>query len=775
MIQLKDVTKIYQTKGQTCVALDHVSLDLPNQGFIAILGPSGGGKSTLLHILGGLDQPTEGDILIDGVSLQQYQEKDYDIYRNQKVGFVFQNYYLIPHLSVYENIALKLEMAKETKNIQERVDAALKQVGLLDKKKAKPYTLSGGQQQRVAIARALISNPTIILADEPTGALDSKNAEQILKILKEISKDHLVVMVTHNQETALQYADRVIQLLDGKIVEDSNPIVQDLPQKREKKEVKLPLKTSWKWAFTNLWNKKLRSALTIIAGSIGIMGMGLILSMTSGVNEYIVDAQSASLGKYPVMVTSYLQTSSESHKDNLIEYPDTDYVIVEKGDILMQEHVNRMPDAFSDYMEKMDASYYTVQDSNSYLEFPLLTENNGTYQKVSSYYFSKSVENVTFAQEQYDVLLGKMPENQNELALVVDNYNRIDASLLESLGFSTEEEQISFSYILNQKEYRFIPNDDYYVLPDGADHYYAYGESYYEQLYHGENAVSLKIVGILRENRNGKTPLFDTGILYTPALSRYIKQNAQASQIVQDQIRYGFSKDVFTGNAIEDIETSSYAYSKQYQLERRLLSLGAEEHVTQYYYYTSTFEQRIQILSYISNYESGKEDPIIVRSYDYIELVTNEFSMLVSLFSNILLVFTFISIGVSALLIGILMYISVLERKKEIGLLRSMGARRKDIATMFNIEAVAIGILAGALGVIGAIVLNRPVSGVTKLMLAQYTSSMFDSTSVHLEHFRLWCIPIMMVASVLVTLLAGMIPALVASKKKPVEALKEDI
>ena len=776
MIRLENVTKIYASKAQSCLALDHISLTLPNQGFMAILGPSGCGKTTLLNLLGGLDSPSEGTIFVDGKNMNEWEEKALDSYRNQQVGFVFQNYYLIPHLSVYENIALSLEMSKDNDHIEERVNQALKEVGLFEKRKAKPQTLSGGQMQRVSIARALVHQPTIILADEPTGALDSKNAEQVLRILKNISKKYLVVMVTHNEQVAEIYADRVIELFDGKIVKDSGNQIEILKEEPQPlKPVKIPFKTSFKWAFKNLWNKKLRSVLTIIAGSIGVMGMGLILSMQAGVREYIVNAQEASLGKYPVMVTSYLRTSSESHKDELEEYPDTDYVIVEKGDILTQEHVNHMPDDFVTYMANMDESYYTVQDSNSYLQFPLLTKNDDDYELVSSYYFKKSVSNTEFANEQYDVLLGKMPESINELALVVDKYNRIDATLLESLGFNSDENQISFSYLLNEKEYRYIPNDEYYVIPDGEDHYYAYGTNYYETLYQSENAVPLKIVGILRENRDIKTPLFDTGLLYTPAFNDFAKASAKQSKIAKAQETYGVEKDVFTGKPFSEIQTGSYSYSTQYQLERRMFSLGVEEQITQFYYYTSTFEQRLQIVDYIKAFKIEKDAPIIVRSYDYIELVTNEFSMLVSLFSNILLVFTSISMGVSGLLIGILMYISVLERNKEIGLLRSMGARKKDVAMMFMMEATAIGILSGVVGSLLAILLNRPVSGVTKLMLAQYTSSMLDQASVHLEHFRLWCIPIMILASVIVTLIAGLIPALKAAKKEPASSLKSDI
>lgn len=776
MIKLVSVSKKYKTTSHSCYALKKVSLTFQNQGLVAILGPSGCGKTTLLNILGGLDQPTHGSLIIDGKNTQNFTEQDFDSYRNQTVGFVFQNYYLIPHLTVYDNVALALEMSKEKHDIKNKVLDALKEVGLLDIKNAKPSSLSGGQMQRVAIARALINNPSIILADEPTGALDSKNAAQVMSILKKISKKHLVVMVTHNQDMAEEYADRIIELLDGKIIHDSRPITRHITSSfKPTTKVRISFKHCIKWSLNNLWNKKLRSALTIFAGSIGIMGMGIILSMTSGVNEYIDNAQSQSLGKYPVMITSYLKNSSESHKDELTEYPDTDYIIIEKGDIAQQEHVNQMPDDFYQYMQDMDSSCYTVMDSNSYLQFPIITKCNDQYKLISSRYFTKTVDNLAFAKEQYDVLEGKMPESINELAIVVDNYNRIDVSLLDALGFDVQDETISFDFLLNQKEFHVIPNDLYYIIPEGENHYYAKGNLYYNDLYNAESGLALKIVGVLRENKSIKTPLFEPGILYTPSLSKYIQEQANQSHIVQEQLLYGLDKDVFTGEPFEDIANYNYAYSKQYQYERRLFSLGAKEQITQLYYYTSSFEQRFMINDYFSSFTFNEEASIIVRSYDYIELVTNEFSTLVTLFSNILLVFSGISILVSVLLISILMYISVLERSREIGLLRSLGARKKDVARIFLSEAFTIGVLSGILGIILAIIFNRPLSNVTKSLLAQYTSSMLNNAALNLDHFRFWVAPIMLITSILVTLIAGVIPAIKASKKKPAEALKDDI
>lgn len=773
MINLKNVTKIYRSGNLTCTALNNISINLEDKGFVMVLGPSGCGKTTLLNILGGLDNDYEGELLVNGKSVLDFKDENFDSYRNQYVGFIFQNYYLIPHLTVYDNVAITLEMSSNKENMKEKVLSVLKEVGLEDKIGAYPKALSGGQKQRVAIARALISSPYIVLADEPTGALDSKSAESIMSLLKEISTSRLVVMVTHNKEFAYKYGTRIISMLDGKIVDDSDSKkeVQNKDTKKLKK-VKIPFLTSFKWGFKNLFNKKVRSALTVIAGSVGIIGMGLILSLTSGIYDYIGDAQGTSLGKYPVTVTSYTKTSSEGNKDELIEYPDTDYIIVEKGDMTIQEHYNYFQNDFFTYLEGLDPNLYTIKDSNSYINFQVITNNNEKYEKISPNYFTQIVDNEQFVSEQYDCLLGKVPTSLNELAIVVDTYNRIDASLLESLGFNIEEDKIYFSDLISDKEYRFIDNNDYYIKGDG-DKYYVYGDNHYQRLYE-ESKTSLKIVGVLREKKNSRTPLYGPGILYTPEFTSFVKEQARESDIVKEQLECGLSKDVYTGLPFETRVSGNYSYSATYQYEQRLVNIGYQEVITQLYFYTDNFDDRLAIIDYIEKYEVDEESPMIIRTYDYIELVTNEFSLLVSLFSNIMLVFAIVFILVSAVLIGILIYISVIERKKEIGLLRSLGARKKDITMMFLLESSAIGICSGILGIIGAALLNKPVSGVVKSMIAIYTTSMLSSTPVNIDNFRWWVAPLMLLISIVVTLIAGLIPAIKASKKDPIESLKED-
>lgn len=772
MIEFVNVTKIYKTGSSNCVAVDHVSLTLPTRGFVAILGPSGCGKTTLLNLLGGLDQPTEGEMFVHHQSCANWKEQDWDRYRNQEVGFVFQNYYLLPHLSVHDNIALTLQMSHQTENIEEKIAAVLERVGLKGEQNKKPNMLSGGQMQRVAIARAMISHPSIILADEPTGALDSKNAEQILQLLKEISKDHLVVMVTHNEKAAETYADRRISLSDGKIIQDQGTgELKDQQDYKPLQKVKIPVRTSLSWGVRNLWNKKLRSILTIIAGSVGIIGVGLVLSMTTGIQSYIRETQSASLGKYPVIVTSYAKASSEGHKDELEEFPDQDYVIIEKGDLTTQDHVNRMSDDFLEYMSHMDKELYLIEDSNSVVEFTMLTEVGEKYQKISPYDCVQMVENHDFVAEQYQCLAGKIPTEANELALVVDTYNRIDASLFASLGFEINGDVISYQDLL-EKEYRIIHHDDYYVYQESQGRYVASSSSSYPTLY--ENAeTTLRIVGILREHRKARTPLYQPGLLYTPELTEIIIAQANESRIVQEQKQYGLEKDVFTGMAYEDRESGNQVYTAQYQLEARLYTLGVDKRMTQLYYYTDSFDARLEIIDYIEQYPKDEKAYFAIRSYDYIELVTSEFSMLVKMFSQILFVFSFIAVFVSAILIAILTYISTMERKKEIGLLRSLGARKWDITLMFQHESFVIGLCSGVLGILGAVLLSPPISRIVRQLIAQYESSMIDPTQVSLSQFHWWCAPVLLAISICITILAGTIPAIIASKKRPVDTLRE--
>ena len=422
MICLQNVSRIYSRKQSTedVMALDNISLTLPETGFISIVGASGSGKTTLLNIIGGLDKPTNGNMIVDGLSTSSFKNKEWDSYRNEKIGFVLQNCYLLPHLTIRDNVALKLQISnKKYEDIYKMVDDSLNEVGLLDRKNDRPNTLSGGQKQRVAIARAIVGKPTVILADEPTGAIDSKNGIQIMEILKKLSADHLIVMVTHNKEFADKYSDRIIELKDGKITADSAPIEnKPIDNAKPLSKVSIPVKTSLKWGFKNLIIKKYSTLSVVLASALGLCDVGLIISLSNGVSQAFVKAEEDALYKYPVTITSYSKQSSEGSEEKYEEFPAEQSVIVDLSNYAKQEHFNYMSDEFLTYMGEMPTSYYNLAYNGSVTNLNLYTKVNDTkYKKISSTssLFYKSIDDFNYLANEYDCLKGNFPTSKNEV------------------------------------------------------------------------------------------------------------------------------------------------------------------------------------------------------------------------------------------------------------------------------------------------------------------------------------------------------------------------
>ena len=814
MIKLENITKIYETNGISQAALESVDLVLPDKGLIVIYGASGCGKTTLLNILGGLDHQTSGKLIVNNKDTTSFSNADWDSYRNQEVGFIFQQYYLLPHLNVFDNIAVTLQMAGKTKQMSDNINAALDEVGILSLAKRFPKTMSGGQQQRVAIARALVADPSVVLADEPTGALDEKNAIIVMKTLKKVSENHLVVMVTHNEKLANQYADRLIEISYGKITRDTlvdNEVVSTKEGKNLKK-VHLPLRTSLKWSIRNVVKKKSRTIPIMIASAIGLAAVGIVLSMTAGLSGYTKKAQQASLGDYPVYITSYPKNSSEGHKDDLIEFPEEKEVIIEKNDYYQAEHYNSMQQHFVDYMNEMPSSYYTLKDSNSAISFHILTINKNNYQKISSTnYFTRiapSNENYRFISEQYEVLAGHLPETINDCVLVIDTYNRVDLGVLASIGYNTEGETISFNEIM-EKEYHIILNDDMYYKttktitnPDESttevERYIQRGSDEYKKLYEDSTSLILRVSGIIRQKDENAANLFKTGVLYSPLLTDYIKEKAADSVIVKEQIenRKQYDEaikqweetktdeeeampdnigiiDVLSGQFFKTVISGSYTFSATYQYESRLFDLGCQDRVTSLFYYTKTFEDRIKIVDYFNKYVPPKDSTLVLKSKDYLEQVTTSFSSLVNTFSTIILVFALVSIFIAAILTAILTYISVLERRKEIGLLRSLGARRIDISTMFLSESFIIGLVAAIVACALIAILLPVVGRIVVNLVSMYNSKALKPTVNDVAGFHFWIFPSVFAGSILLSTLSASIPALIAGKKKPADSLRE--
>lgn len=828
MIKLEKISKVYETNGIKQVALDNVNLVLPDKGLVVIYGASGCGKTTLLNILGGLDHQTSGKLIVNGKDTSSFKNSDWDSYRNQEVGFIFQQYYLMPHLNVFDNIAITLQMAGKTKHIEDKINEALDEVGILNLRKRFPKTMSGGQQQRVAISRALVADPSVVLADEPTGALDEKNAIIVMKTLKTVSKNHLVVMVTHNEKLAQKYADRLIEISYGKIKSDtqSRVGVKSYKESKELKKVHLPLQTSLKWSVRNVLKKKSRSIPIMIASAIGLAAVGIVVSMTVGLSNYTKKAQEASLSDYPVYITSYSKNSSEGHKEQLTPFPEEPEVIIEKIEYYQNEHYNSMQQNFMEYMNKMPSSYYTLRDSNSALSFNIITATNDNYQRVSStQYFTRiapSNENYHFINDQYDILAGHLPETINDCVLVIDTYNRVDLNVLKNIGYETDEDKISFNDILN-KEYHIILNNDMYYKttrtvtnPDESEteveYYRMHGSTDYKDLYDNKTSLVLKVNGIIRQKNEKVASLFSTGILYSPEVTTYIKTQAANSDIVKEQLEnrriYDEKKkekeaeeaskeqedkdssevdpvdpvppeeeigivDVLSGNYFKDVTSGSYKFSDIYQYESRLFDLGYEDRITSLFYYTKTFEDRLKIVDYFNHYIVPNDSSMVLKSKDYLEQVTTSFSSLVNTFSTIIMVFALVSIFIAAILTAILTYISVLERRKEIGLLRSLGARRFDISMMFLSESFIIGVvaavvacilIAGLLPIVGRIVVN---------LVSMYNSKALKPTIGDVASFQFWVFPAVFLGSILLSTLSASIPAAIAGRKKPADSLRE--
>lgn len=772
MIELKNINKKYATNKIETIALKNINLKFNDNEFISILGPSGCGKTTLLNIIGGLDKYSSGELIIDKVNTKDYKEKDWDHYRNQNVGFVFQSFNLIPHLSILKNVEMSLTLSGVNNKTREKMALdALEKVNIAHLANKLPKHLSGGEKQRASIARAIVNNPKIILADEPTGALDSKNSIQIMQLLKEISKEHLVVMVTHNQELASTFSTRIINLLDGEVVSDKENVLIFEEEFREKKKnskhTKMPFFTAISLSFKNLKLKWARTLLTVLAGSIGIIGVALVIAVANGVNHYIDDVQRVALGNYPITVSSSVKNNpSTSIKKDLEEYPNNETISIVKGEY-KYEHLNTIENEFFDYFKDLDSSLYSWVNYNTAIKLNIIVKNNDIYEKVYTSYLDEMTEDLDIVNENYDVLKGKLPTEKDEIVIVVDSYNCISATILYYMGIDYERDSCSFDEMLNQ-EFKLLTNDDIYVKIE--DRYYQKGSKYYEDLYNN-SGLTLKIVGIVRAKKNATTEAYQEGFLYTKALTDYVYNANMNSQIVREQLEYGLEKNVFTNSKFEDSVGISSTQTAQYLYESQLKDLGVIKEVNRFYIYTTSFEDRLVIEDYIDAY-SNENSNINISYSDYMKRITQEFSTFVEILSKVLIIFALISLLVSSIMIGIISYISVLERRKEIGILRSIGARRVDVSRIFIAETMLIGLASGILGIIGAYLLSEPISIIVKNIIKENASVTTGLSSFKIVQFEPTYIVLIIIGSIILTVIAGLLPTIYASFQKPIKALQ---
>lgn len=837
MLELNGIRKTYVTGTTSVEALKGIDLKFRDSEFVSILGQSGCGKTTLLNIIGGLDKYTSGDLKINGRSTKDFKDRDWDAYRNNSIGFVFQSYNLIPHQTVLSNVELALTLSGVSKaERRQRATEALEKVGLKEQIHKKPNQMSGGQMQRVAIARALVNDPDILLADEPTGALDTQTSIQIMDLLKEISKDRLIIMVTHNPELATQYSTRIIRLLDGTMTDDSNPyngeddnittktdedsLTDKKSGKTKKKKTSMSFFTALSLSLNNLMTKKTRTILTAFAGSIGIIGIALILSISNGIQNYIDRVQRDTLSSYPIQLqkesvdVSSMIENMMGNKDKNVDH-DKDKIY---SNNIMTDMVNSMVaevnsnnlKAFKSYLEnhKCDVDGYISDIQYSY-DVPLYIYSTDTSDGVTQLNPSSVMENMygmsvsgdgmmsagmqntsvwsrlfdnrQMLDEQYDLIAGSWADNYNEVMLVVDENNEIDDYTLYSLGFKdpaevkkifknvmagnsyeTEETQYTYDEVLDKKFKLVLPTDLYrYNDTLGIWEDASHDDEYMTTVVN--NAEEVKIAGIIRKNPDAASVSVSSGVAYTKDLMPHIIDKVNETQIVKQQLADP-EKDVFTGMSFDNDKTSISTLENN----KSLLGIASEDNPSEIDIYAKDFDSKEKLQDFIKNYNdevtADGRDEDTINYTDYVGILMSSVSTIITAISSVLIAFVAISLVVSSIMIGIITYISVLERTKEIGVLRSIGASKKDVSRVFNAETLIEGFVSGAMGIIITLILCIPANAVIK--------NVTDISNV--AQLPVAGAVILVIISMLLTTIAGLIPAKMAAKKDPVVALRTE-
>ena len=778
MLELKNIQKTYHV-GENIVALKNISLNFGESGFVSVLGPSGCGKTTLLNVIGGLDGYDNGDLIVKGKSTRSFKTSDWDAYRNNCIGFVFQNYNLISHQTILQNVEVALTLSGISKSERKiRAKKALESVGLGDQIGKKPNQLSGGQMQRVSIARALVNNPEIILADEPTGALDSKTSVQIMDILKEISKEKLVIMVTHNADLAKIYSSRIINMLDGEIESDSAPIGVANGEKSSAfakfKKTSMSIFAAIGISFGNLKTKKGRTFLTSFAGSIGIIGIALTLALSNGISKYLKGEASSYLANRSIEIYTQYGDNYESVKpedfndpgtsENFEKYPDGDVVYAYNRDDYKNSskslHKNIITKEYVDYLEKMKVD---LKDCVGDIQYSMETDLN-VLGKKSSGISSLKGKSLMYALDMSDSaimeacdLMGensRLPMEKDEVVLILDEYNRIDDSTREMLGLD-KSASYSFNDLIGKTTLKVIPNDEYYVAQ--GDYFGPIAPGEYDKAYNSKNALNLKIVGVLRPKKGVRIVRTRT-IGYTKKLNEYVLKEAINSKIVKAQQKMDIN--VLTRLPFKDERDKKSALRNLNGLDIPVSIKITSHDVTD----SKSFEK---IKNYLYKYNDNKQYEDKIFFTDATQDANNSIDNAVMVVTSVLLMFTSVSLIVSSIMIAVLTYVSVLERTKEIGILRSVGARKKDVSRLFNAENIIIGFTAGAMGVFAGFLLSI-VGNVlaSKMLQGLQGKSLFIVSPVH--------VVALIALSIGITWLAGFIPAKVASRKKPVDALRTE-
>lgn len=773
MLEIKHIKKSYKTGDFVQKALNDVSIQFRQNEFVAILGPSGSGKTTLLNVLGGLDHYDSGDLIINGKSTKNFKAADWDAYRNNSVGFIFQSYNLIGHISIQDNVEMALTLSNvKKKKRRKRAREALKSVGLLEHAHKRPNQLSGGQMQRVAIARSLVNNPDIILADEPTGALDSNTSKQIMDLIQKIASDKLVIMVTHNQDLAYQYATRVIEVKDGKVVSDSNPLTKEEQEEEQYKlkKTKMSFMEALYLSFNNIMTKKGRTLITAFASSIGIIGIALILSLSNGFDLQIDKFERGILSAMPIMIS---KQSMDLDEESLVQltgeeqekYPDKQTVIPKDNALESLVHQNKINDDYIDYIENISSDLVYGVSYTKMTALNVLTEHDGKVsvadtQDISFSALPKSLDENTpnaAMEAYYDILAGTLPQKKEDIVLIVDASNRVNTEILQLLGFDTMDE-IPFDEIIG-KTIKVALNDDFYVKM--GDYFVRNPDL--QSVY--DNSITLTVSGILRMKEDFPSYVSSASLCYTDELLDEVIAANNESEIVKAQ--QASDVNVLTGMPFSDSTgnpSSSSSTGMTMTKDTVLGYLGADQTPYMIYLFPKDFERKDELLEYLDAYNDDKEDDDKVIYMDQAELISSMSSSIMSAVTIVLIAFSSISLIVSSIMIGIITYISVLERTKEIGILRALGARKKDISRVFNAETFIIGITSGLIGIGIALILTIPTNQII------YNLTELENVAILNPLHAL----ILILVSMTLTMIGGFIPARIAAKKDPVEALRTE-
>ena len=752
MLTIKNIYKSYGLKDSKYSVLKDINLSFRPNEFVAILGPSGSGKTTLLNILGGLDQYDSGDLIINGKSTKKFKDKDWDSYRNKSVGFIFQSYNLISHISILSNVEMCLTLRNTSKSVaRKKAIEALERVGLKDHIHKKPNQLSGGQMQRVAIARALVNNPDIILADEPTGALDSKTSTQIMELIKDISKDKLVIMVTHNENLADIYASRIIKLSDGVIISDSNPYeTKEETDLYTLPKTKMSLLTALGLSLNNIKTKKGRTLLTSFAASIGIIGISLVLAVSNGFQIQIDDFEKNTLTQMPIYITpeatdlkSEMALELGNGED---EYP-SDNIIKKYQYTVANAHKNKITSDYINYINSINNDYLNGIGYGYNANMNVIIKND----KID--YFNNNYIETSFStngtsdiiKENYALLSGRYPKNSNEALLIVDTYNRLYPYLYKDLGL---KENSTFEDVIG-KELQVVSNNNFYEEADGL----FITKQNYDELWNNDDNIKINITGIIRAKKDASVTLYSGSTLLINAKieEESIDKNLN-SNIVKAQKEKDYN--VLNGDDFDEDDTKELAISM----------LGGSKDPQTIAIYPKDFISKDKIIEYLDKYNENKSDEDKIIYTDYASTVTDLSGGIMNGITLVLVGFSSVSLIVSSIMISIITYISVLERTKEIGILRSLGARKKDISRVFNAETAIIGFTSGLMGVGIAYLLTFPINVVIK------NATNLDSVA----RLNIYHAVLMIIISIVITVIGGLIPAKMASKKDPVEALRTE-